>query len=194
MANQVNHMKKIGLQVLAILIIATTISVDGLAQNPVKTVGAAEVYYFKEKNKTRAQVRIYLVGKAEDIGTKKDTLSVDFIIEVDGQKLTRPKFANLAFTAYSAEKSKYQSNHDMMIYTDAAGERSSKNFGTQLLKSMQHPAGGIMEVYLSPPIEYERILKILNAMVSGITLGNTRAALKKEDVQALKDLNSTIEK
>ena len=51
MANQVNHMMKIGLQVLAILIIATTISVDGLAQNPVKTVGAAEVYYFKEKNK-----------------------------------------------------------------------------------------------------------------------------------------------
>jgi hypothetical protein len=190
-------MKKIGILVLTALILSVMSSNTVSAQSalsPIRTVGAAEVYYFKEKNKSRAQVRIYLIGKAEDIGTKKDTLSVDVIFEVDGQKLTKPKFANLAFTAYSPEKSKYQSSHDMELYSDTPGNQSRSSYGTKLLKSMQYPGGGIMEVYLSPPIEYDKILKIITASVSGISLGKERTALKKGDIQAIKDLNSTVEK
>jgi hypothetical protein len=61
--------------ILAMFISSTPCQQKVLAQVsdplPDKKIGAAEVYYFKDKNKSRAQVRIYLQGRPEDTTAKK---------------------------------------------------------------------------------------------------------------------------
>ena len=161
---------------------------------PDRTVGAAEVYYFKDKNKTRAQVRIYLQGKPEDIGAKKDALSMDVIFEVTGQKVTKPQQASIAFSVYSADKSKYSKDHDLHIYTEGMEGKNGAQWRTRLLSTRPLPSGGSLEIFLSPPLEYDRIFRMANAIITVITLGESRFALKENAFQALKDLNQTIEK
>jgi len=184
--------------ILAMFISSTPCQQKVLAQVsdplPDKKVGAAEVYYFKDKNKSRAQVRIYLQGRPEDTTAKKDAISMDVIFEVPGLKLTKPKYATLAFSVYSAEKSKYSKNHNMHIYTDGMEGMNGAEWRTRLLTTEQLSTGGTLEIFLSPPLEYERIERMANAGEVIVTIGDSRFALKKQDLQAIKDLNQTIEK
>ena len=139
-------------------------------------------------------MRIYLLGKPEDVGTKNDTLSMDAIFEVDGKKVTKPQFVTLAFSSYSAGKPKYQKDHDLQIYTEKVGDATRTTWRTRTVFSRQLPSGGTEEIYLSPAIEYSRILKMFDASLIGIILADSRFGLKKEDIKALKDLTETIEK
>ncbi|MEP7339529.1 MAG: hypothetical protein ABI977_17460 [Acidobacteriota bacterium] len=193
-------MKKDVISILAVVILAVFVLMDCAAQaqdsepSPDRRVGAAEVYYFKERDKTRSQVRIYLQGRPEEIGTNKDTLSIDVIFEVNGQKVTKPQFVNIAFRVYSANKSKFSNDHEMHLYTEGMEGINGSTWRTKLLSRGQLPSGGTLEVFLSPPIEYERLLRMANAAASAVTLGQAKFALKKEDFQSLKDLTKTIEK
>ncbi len=167
-----------------------------VALQPDRTVGTAEVYYFKERNKSRAQVRIYLVGRPEDIGSSRETLSMDVIFEVDGMKVVQPKYITIALSAYSPDKPKYQKDHNLHIYTEGLKENSGIEFKTRLLSSKQVPSGGTLDIFLTPAIEYNKFLRMASAHFAIITFGEKKArvVLKKEDIKALDDLNRTIEK
>jgi hypothetical protein len=172
---------------------------------PDKMVGAAEVYHFKDKNKSRAQVRRYLLGQPEDIGTDKETLSMDVVFELDGQKLTQPKFVYVALSSYYPSKSKYQNDHDLRIYTDGLDGINVTTWHTRVLSSVKLASGGIQEIYLAT-IEYRKFLTIANARLVVVGLGGPNPTigiiptggsgfkLTKEDMQALKDLLGAIEK
>lgn len=163
---------------------------------PDRTVGAAEVYYFKERNKSRAQVRIYLVGKPDDIGSSRESLSMDVIFEVDGGKVISPRYVTIALSSYSPDKPKYQKDHDLHIYTEGLKESSGIQFNTRLLSTKQLPSGGTLDIFLTPAIEYSKFLRMATAHLAIITFGEKKArvVLKKEDIKALDDLNRTIEK
>lgn len=162
---------------------------------PDRTVGAAEVFYLKGKNKTRSQVRIYLLGTREDAKANKDTISMDVIFEVEGQKVTKPKQATVAITIHSAGKSKYTKDHDLYIYTDGIDGMTTRGWRTRLITSQSLPSGGTIEIFLSPPIDYARILSLLHARVATVSLGEDSSfPLKQADLQALKNLDQTIEK
>src|SRR5262245_4327829 len=64
---------------------------QSLVSRPNRIVGEAEVYYFQDRNKTRSQVQIYLLGSAADANANKDTVSMEVIFEVEGPKVTKPR-------------------------------------------------------------------------------------------------------
>jgi hypothetical protein len=166
---------------------------QSLVSGPDRTVGAAEVYYFKDRNKTRSQVRIYLLGSAEDTRANKDTVSMDVIFEVEGQKVTKPRVAKIALIVRSVAKSKYTKNHNLHIYTDGIEGMNGSEWRTQLITSAPLAGGGLEEVFLSPPLEYRRIVTMANAREVIVSLGESEFRLKKSDLHALRDLNQTIE-
>ena len=161
--------------------------------SPDRMVGAAEVYYLKNKNKTRSLVRIYLEGTDDDRKMLKDSISMDVIFEVDGLKVTKPQTVNLVFTVYANTKSKFTKDHNLQLYTDALGGMGVAEWRTRRVSTRPLPSGGTVEVFLSPPLEFKRIEILAKAREAIVTLGESTFRLKKSDFQAIKDLNETIE-
>lgn len=166
---------------------------QSMVSGPDRVVGAAEVYYFRDRNKTRSQVRIDLLGSPEDAKVNRDTVSMEVIFEVEGQKVTKPRVAKIALIVHSAAKSKYTKDHNLHIYTDGMEGMSGSEWRTQLIASHSLSGGGLEEIFLSPPLEYRRIVTMANAREVIVSLGESRFILKKSQLQALKDLNQTIE-
>jgi hypothetical protein len=162
------------------------------SSKPDRTVGAAEVYYFKEKNKTRAQVRIYAVGKPDGKNDKQDILSMDVIFESDGSKVGTPKNVYLAFLSHSPTGPKYRKDDELHVSTEGLEGFARTTYRTSILSSSRTPSGVSVEVILSP-IDYKTFLRIISAHLVWVDLGETRFVLKKEDMKALNDLNKTIE-
>jgi hypothetical protein len=163
-------------------------------RDPTKRLGPQTCILSKIKNKSRAQVRIYMQGRPEDTTAKKDTISMNVIFEAPGLKLTKPKYATFAFSVYSAEKSKYSKNHNMQIYIRGIEGVNRAEWRTRLLMTKPLSTGGTLEIFLSLPLKYERIERMANAGEVMVTIGDSRFALKNQDLQALRDLNQTIEK
>jgi hypothetical protein len=181
---------------MTVIICAASVSTQDQPSGsvPDRIVGAAEVYHLKEKNKTRAQVRIYPFGKPAQKGAPRDGLSMDVIFESDGPKVARPRYVYLAFSSDSATGPKYQKERDLTIYTEVIGGGFwSGTLRTRMLSSSTSPSGSSVEVLLAS-IDYERFLRIAEAHMVSINLGKTHFILNKEDIKALNDLNQAIEK
>lgn len=161
---------------------------------PDRTVGAAEVYYFKEKNKTRAQVRIYAIGQPGITNDMQDSLTMDVIFECDGAKVLRPKTVVVAFSSHSATGPKFQKEHNLRIYWEGLAGMEWAAFGTRILSSNRAPGIGTNEVLLSGAIEYQRFLRLTLAHQAKVDLGDTHFVLTREHIKALNDLTKTIEK
>jgi hypothetical protein len=161
---------------------------------PDRTEGAAEVYYLKDKNKSRAQVIIYLSGGPHDTGGKRDTLRMDVIFESEGLKVVRPKYVFIAISSFSAAGPRYQKDRDLTIYTRDIKGFSSATFRTRMLSSSRQPSGEAAEVFVSSAIPYSKFLEFLAALDITVIIGETQFKLTRDDVRALNDLNRTIEK
>lgn len=194
------NMKTVWLGLLVVMLLPQVDEMGNRAQaqgsdrSADRMVGAAEVYYLRDKNKTRSQVRIYLQGTPDDTKAQKDTVSMDVICEVDGQKVTKPRYASIAITVYSAHKSKYSKDHNLHIFTQGLEGGNGAEWRTRLVSTQLLPAGGSLEIFLSPALEYARILRMANATAAVVTFGESSFPLKQKDLQALKDLNQAIEK
>jgi hypothetical protein len=164
------------------------------AVKPDRTVGAAEVYYLKDKNRSRAQVIIYLSGDPNDTSGTRDTMRMDVIFELEGPKVVRPGNVFIALSSYSSAGPKYQKERDLTIHTTDMKGFTTTTFRTRMLSSSRRASGGVLEVFVSSPIPYTRFLEMLSALDTTVFVGETQFKLTKEDVQALKDLNRTIEK
>jgi hypothetical protein len=185
------------LSILAILLtgaIVETRAQDSQSGSPLdRKVGAAEVYYLKDKNKMRAQVRIYLSGQAQDILAGKDVLTLDVVFEVTGTKLTQPKNVYFAFTSYFAEKPRFHKDNNLQLYSDGVGGLDITSWRTQILSSKSNPSGGGEEIYYAA-IQYDKFVRVVNAREAVVSLGESRFSLKKDQLEMFQDLNATIEK
>jgi hypothetical protein len=160
---------------------------------PDRTVGAAEVYYLKDKNKSRAQVILHPLGDPNDRSGERDALRIDVIFETEGLKVVKPRYVFFAFSSYSPKGPKYQKDRDLTIYTRDIKGFTSTTARTRMLSSSSRPSGGAVEIFVSSAIPYSRFLEILAALDTTISVGETQFKLTKEDVKALNDLNQTIE-
>ena len=185
--------------IAAVLIVLGAFSASAQEQSaavakPDRTVGAAEVYYLKDKNKARAQIILHPLGDPTDTSGKREILRMDVIFESEGLKVTRPRYFFVAFSSFSPTGPKYQKRRDLTIYTRDLKGFTTTTVHTRLLSSSRPPSGGVVEVLVSSPIPYSRFLEILSALDITVVLGETQFQLKKEEAKALIDLNQTIEK
>jgi hypothetical protein len=164
------------------------------AVKPDRTVGAAEVYYLKDKNRSRAQVIIYLSGDPNDTSGTRDAMRMDVIFELEGLTVVKPGSVFIALSSYSPAGPKYQKERDLTIHTRDMKGFTTTTFRTRMLSSSRRASGGAVEVFVSSAIPYSRFLEILSALDTTVLIGENQFELTKEDVQALKDLNRTIEK
>jgi hypothetical protein len=125
---------------------------------PNRIEGAAEAYYLKDKNRSRAQVIIYLSGGPNDTRGKGDTLRMDVIFESEGLKVVRPKYVFIAFSSSSPAGPRYQKDRDLTIYTRDIKGFSSATFRTRMLSSSRRPSGEAAEVFVSSAIPHSKFL------------------------------------
>ena len=138
-------------------------------------------------------MRIYLQGTDSDRKAMMDTVSMDVIFEVNGYRVTKPQTASLVFTVYANKKSKFTKEHNVHIYTDGLEGMNGSEWRTRRVSTQSLPSGGTVEIFLSPPLDFKRILTLANAREATVSLGESSFPLKKSDLQALRDLSQTIE-
>jgi hypothetical protein len=118
---------------------------------------------------------------------------MEVIFEVEGRKVIKPNIAKIAFIVHSVAKSIYTKDHNLHIFTEGIEGMAGSEWRTQLITRQPLTSGGLEEIFLSPPLEYNRIVTMANARQVIVSLGEASFELKKNQLQALKDLNQTIE-
>lgn len=157
---------------------------------PIRTVGEAKVYYFENKNLTVANVYLYIQGVVHDIYEKKDVLVMQVGYKVAGRKATQPKTIEFSFNSYCPEMPKFKDNHKLTIYLNDKILFS----GETTPRYLYYPPDRVSnESYNLLDFSYRDYQKMIKAQKITIQLGNTKIELKPETIQALRDLNQTIE-
>jgi len=174
------------------LCVPNAVSQSATAVEPDRTVGSAEVYYLKDKNKSRAQVTLHPLSDHNARTAEHDALRMDLIFESKGLKVITPQYFFIAFSSQSRKGPRYR-NAALTIFTRDIKGFTRTIYGTRMLSSSNKPAGGSVEVFVSSAIPYSRFREILSALDTSITVGGTVFKLKKEDVNAITDLSRTIE-
>ena len=158
---------------------------------PVRTVGEAKVYYFENQNLTIAQVYLYIQGEVLDIYKKKDVLVMQVGYKVTGQKATAPKFLDFDFISYSADMPKYKGDHKVSMYLNDLLLFS----GETTPRYLYYPPGKVSsEMYSSSDFTYTNYQQLIKAQKVTMQIGKTKIDLMPGTIQALRDLNQTIER
>lgn len=189
---------KFALLIFAIFILTATSTVSyaqTCSDNPpnpnCRMVGKAKVYYSENLKPTKANIRIYLLGKPGDIGRGKNA---DFLISNDVLNVhisynafqnIKPGSIQLEFYSFSNEKWKYKNNHKLEVYLD-----------DKLLLSANTDEGrtlGWIAESFSLEMKFTDFFEIVNGKKVVIQFGDTKVKLKPEDMEALNDLYKTTE-
>jgi len=156
---------------------------------PVKVVGNAEVFYFKETNRSRVNSNFTLLGSVKNI-LREDVFQVTASFTVPGAKTTRPHAINLMLYSYiHGTDYRYKDDHQVELLIDG------KLMGSGLAMPEFHaidPRGGVTEYY-NIGMPFEVLAKILNAKSAKLKFGKTMFDLNAEAIAALKDLQRAIE-
>jgi hypothetical protein len=161
------------------------------AAQPERIIGKAEVYYFENKNQTKASVYLYILGQVADIYQKKDVLTLEVGYEIAGKKAVEPKDVYLILTSYSGEGLKYKENHKLTIYID---DKLLLSEDTIELFSRYYPQKISSESFKLPKIKYTEFLKWIEGKKVTLQFGEAKIDLNTEVITALQDLKKTIEK
>ncbi|MDT5062238.1 MAG: hypothetical protein QOH63_2697 [Acidobacteriota bacterium] len=155
---------------------------------PVRKVGKAEVYYFPKQNETEGKVYFEVIGKFQDMYEGKDVLQMEVDYKVTGNKATKPESVIIIVSSYSSNGLKYKDNHRISIYVDDVKFRSGDT-----REWFSAPGKISSETYVTPRLSYDDFLKLIGAKKVEMEFGQTRFTLSQENLEALRDLNRTIE-
>src|SRR5262245_27029688 len=126
---------------------------------PVKVVGNAEVFYFKETNRSRVNSNFTLLGSVKNI-LREDVFQVTASFTVLGTKITRPHAINLMLYSYThGTDYRYKDDHQVELLIDG------KLIGSGLAMPEFHaidPRGDVTEYY-NIGMPFEVLAKILDA-------------------------------
>jgi hypothetical protein len=159
------------------------------AARPVRVVGKAEVFYFKNSDISRVNVGSTLLGSHETM-LREDFFSIAASFSVHGPKVTRPKVVNLELYSYT-HGSTYRYKNDNQVTIFVNNKALVWGPAHESFLSID-PRGGVTEYY-SVSMSYENFLKMTKASVVSLQMGKTRFDLKRENIDALGDLNRAIE-
>jgi len=156
---------------------------------PVKVVGKAEVFYFKETNRSRVNADFTLLGSVKNI-LREDVFQVTASFTVLGEKIIRPQTIILMLYSYThGTDYRYKDDHQVELLID------DKPIGSGLATLYFHaidPRGGVTESY-NIGMPFEVLAQILTAKSAKLKFGKTMFDLNAEAITALKDLQRAIE-
>ncbi|HEX8495106.1 MAG TPA: hypothetical protein VF658_19860 [Pyrinomonadaceae bacterium] len=156
-----------------------------------RRVGKAHVVYYPMRNWTEALV--YWILKMElypGSGRVKESLNMTVGYEVAGDKPSEPESVYLKIDAHSATGEKrYRDNHRISIYVDDMLFLSND---PEVLPLYRFPENN--DSYIIKQIPYKDFRRLLTAKKLTIQLGQTKAELEPRAIEALNDLDRTIER
>jgi hypothetical protein len=156
---------------------------------PVRKVGKAEVFYFKNSDTSRVNVGVTLLGSPDTI-RRDDNFSIRASFSVSGAKLTRPKAVGLTLYSYTNGSAyRYKNNNQVTIFLDNRPLVSGRAHESFLNID---PRGSVTEYYFVS-VSYDDFLKVIKSKVVALKFGSTRFELKQEQLDALADLDRAIE-
>ncbi|MFT3745271.1 MAG: hypothetical protein QM785_13380 [Pyrinomonadaceae bacterium] len=158
---------------------------------PSKEVGKAKVFYVAKWDQTQAEAFSYIQGNAIDVyDKKKEVIGMTLRYAVKGSKASRPDFFSLTLTSYSAKPDKYTKNHLIKLIVE--GREILSEIGIDQYVNLPFLRGS-SESYAIPRFSYSYFEEIAGAKNVSIQIGGNVIGLKKDDLQAFKDLKSTFE-
>jgi hypothetical protein len=159
------------------------------AARPVRIVGKAEVFYFKNSDTTRVNVGVTLLGSHETV-LREDFFSLGAFFSVPGPQVTPPRAVTLTLYSYThGTDYRYKTDNQVTVLIDNKSLVSGRAHESFLAID---PRGGVTESYFVS-MSYHDFLKIVKSNIVALKFGNTRFDLKREHIDALSDLNRAIE-
>ena len=156
---------------------------------PVRTVGKAKVFYFKETNRSVVDTDFVLLGNLKNI-LREDVFQVTAGFTVSGEKIARPKAINLMLYSYiHGSDYRYKDDHQAGILID--DKLIVSGIASQGFHAID-PRGGVTETY-NIAIPFDALGEILNAKYAKLRFGKSIFDLNAEAIAALKDLQKAIE-
>jgi len=157
-----------------------------------RVVGKAKVYFFTPPDRTFVTVSTFLLRDAAALYLRRDAISLSMGFWVMGKKATEPKILDLALTTYTfnVRSLKYHDNHKLTIRVDGKQVISSDT----VEEFSDFDEGVAFEGFELKGIKYEDFLKIIKGKLIMFQLGETEMFLSQDAIQALNDLNNTIER
>ena len=156
---------------------------------PVRLVGKAEVFYFKNSDTSKVNVGVTLLGSYETM-VREDFFSLGASFSVHGPKVTRPEVVRLTLYSYThGSDYRYKNDNQVTIFVDNKALVSGP--AREWFLTID-PRGGVTEYY-TVSMSYENFLRIVKANVVALRMGKTQFDLKREHMDALTDLNRAIE-
>jgi len=156
---------------------------------PIRVVGKAEVFYFRNSNTTKVDVGFTLLGSGRN-SPQEDTFGVRADFVVSGSKVTRPESINFTLYSYThGTDYRYRNENQVTIFLNDKARMS----GTARPWFMNiDPRGGVTEYYVFS-IPYDELLEMTKGNKVGLRLGNTKFDLTGDHIEALRDLSRAIE-
>src|SRR5215813_5710077 len=156
---------------------------------PVKVVGKAEVFYFKESNRSRVNADFILLGSMKNI-LREDVFQVTAGFTVPGEKITRPQAINLMLYSYThGTDYRYKDDHQVELLIE--GKLIVSGLATLVFHAIDS-RGGVTESY-NIGMPFEVLAQILDAKSAKLKYGKTMFDLNADAIAALKDLQRAIE-
>lgn len=163
-------------------------STDNPPSENCRTFGKAKMYFSEKPALTNAGIRLYLLGKPDDIVPDKNATSRiinDILIMQLGYSAPRhiiPQFIHLELKSFSNKPSKYAENNKLTIFLD---DKPLLSEDMELQKAAVYVE--LFHIYL----KYADFLEFTSGKKIKIQFGETKIELKDEEVEALNDLNKT---
>lgn len=155
---------------------------------PVRVVGKAKVYYFKNSDTSEVQTDQPIYEERKD--GKLDSLGLKARFKVVGQKVTTPDRVTMDFMTQTYEpKFATPEGRLLTIYVD--GQRlGSSEMG--VVKSIKWGGGNYTE-WIAAAFDFDTFKKIAGASKVTMQLGTIKIELKDSELDGLRDMLKTIE-
>jgi len=156
---------------------------------PVRKVGKAEVFYFKNSDTSRVNVDVTLLGSHKTI-LREDYFSLGASFSVRGAKLVQPKAVSLTLYSYThGTDYRYKNDNLVTILLDNKPLVSGRAHESFLNID---PRGGVTESYFVS-MSFDDFLKLTKSKVVALRFGSTRLELNQEHIDALADIVRALE-
>lgn len=149
---------------------------------PTRIVGNAKVYYIEIVNQTMVETALQVIG------SQSNGLTMKLSFHVQGKKVVTPNLISLEFISISNEM-KYTDDRNLTMWLDDVGI----SFGELVLTTSQQASADLGVQYMLQSIPYDKFLRLLDAKEVKVRLGPTEFKLKSKHLEALRDLQRSIE-
>jgi hypothetical protein len=163
------------------------------AAAPVRRVGKAKVYFFPKRNESSGDLYLNLKGDTAGLYKEgKHIVALYLHYSVPGPKAVEPRSLTLTISEDSWGNSKYLHAHHLTLTADGK-QVLDVDLQVDMIMS-SHGTGGLYVSMKLNELSYADFHKIAMARSVTMKLGKTKIDFSPEMIQALKDLDNTIDR